>query len=1408
VSSSPTEPRATGADLRYLRSRLPELMARDRQSIGRKIERASALRDRNRRDNALSGILADVEAAAARIEARRRSVPVIDYPPDLPVSQRRAEIAKAIADHQVVIVAGETGSGKTTQLPKICLELGRGVAGQIGHTQPRRIAARAVTERIAEELHTEIGGADQHSPVGYKVRFADTSSDDTLIKIMTDGILLTELQHDKRLLRYDTLIIDEAHERSLNIDFILGYLHRLLPSRPDLKVIITSATIDPERFSRHFGGAPAVPALGKGAADGVGVGPGGLGAPIIEVSGRTYPVEVRYRPLTPPTGEDADGESARTGRHEAEPRDQVQGICDAVDELCADGPGDILVFLSGEREIRDTADALAGTGQRQGTDLEIVPLYARLSAAEQHRVFAPHTGRRVVLATNVAETSLTVPGIKYVIDPGTARISRYSNRTKVQRLPIEPISQASANQRKGRCGRTSDGVCIRLYSEEDFSARPEFTDPEILRTNLASVILRMAALDLGEVASFPFIDPPDTRNVTDGVRLLEELGAVAAGGRRAAGAGLGAGPARADARLTETGRKLARLPVDPRLGRMLLEAGRNGCVREVLVITAALSIIDPRERPADARDAADAKHVRFAEPGSDFLSLVNLWDYLREQQRELSSSAFRRMCRNEYLHYLRVREWQDVHGQLSQAARELGVRAIEDTPVRQVKSAAKGRGEQTAHVAQLAAKPGTEPEPRFPAELADRVHQSLLAGLLTHIGMRDDPPSRGAGGQTSRPTGPRRRGPAEYAGTRGSRFAIFPDSGLARKPPPWLIAAELVETSRLWARVVARIEPEWVEPLAGHLVNRGYSEPHWDAKRGAAMALERVTLYGLPLVAARPVTLSRIDPVLARELFISHALVEGDWETHHKFFARNQQLQAEAEELERRARRRGIVADDAVLFAFYDRRIPAEVTSARHFDSWWKKAGSAEPDLLDFSPADLAGPAADEVSPHDYPSSWLELPLSYEFEPGQPDDGVVADVPLASLNQLSADEFSWHVPGLRAELVTELIRSLPKRLRTMFVPAPDVAGEVISRLDAGRGNLLVTLAAELGRMSGERIPPDAFDLSKLPAYLRLTFRVTDDGQVLASGLDLDELRDQLRPMLHARLADAAADLTRTGLVRWDFDSLPREFARGQVKAYPALRDAGDAVDIALFETKIEADEAMRIGNRRLLLIEVPSGARAVASRLPTKAKLAMSRHPYPSAIAELDDCAAAAADEIIAENGGAAWEAESFAKLLDAARLSLRVKTADVVSAAAKVLGEAHPVESRLDQLTNPAMAEAAADMRAQLAGVIYPGFISDAGAKRLPDLARYLRGMAHRIEKAPKDLRRDTERMDVVHRVMQEYEHVLGELGPDARYRDDVKSIRWMIEELRVSLFAQPIGAAIPVSEQRIVSALDRLPA
>jgi ATP-dependent helicase HrpA len=1265
--------------------------------------------------------------------ARRAAMPPISYPPELPVSQRKDEILRAIRDHQVVIIAGETGSGKTTQIPKICLELGRGVAGQIGHTQPRRLAARTVAERIASELGSPLG-----ETVGYKVRFTDVSADDTLVKLMTDGILLTELTRDRELSRYDTLIIDEAHERSLNIDFILGYLRQLLPRRPDLKVIITSATIDPERFAAAFSGAP-----------------------IVEVSGRTYPVEVRYRP--PRDGEDAD---------------LGQAISDAVDELSAEGPGDILVFLSGEREIRDTADLLAGWSS--GRDrLEVLPLYSRLSAAEQHKVFQRGSGssytRRVVLATNVAETSLTVPGIKYVIDPGTARISRYSHRTKVQRLPIEPISQASANQRKGRCGRTADGICIRLYSEEDFASRPEFTDPEILRTNLASVILQMAALGLGDVPKFPFIEPPDARNIADGLTLLAELNAFANG------------------RITGLGRKLARLPVDPRIGRMILEADRNGCTREVLIIAAALSITDPRERPMDAQQAADDKHRRFADPDSDFIAYLNLWDYLAERQRELSSSAFRRMCRAEYLNYLRVREWQDLHGQLQRLAGDLGVTVSASSSERA------------------------------------RVHASLLAGLLSQVGMKllaTEPsrPSAAAPGAGASPGSAGRRPRAEYLGARNARFGIFPGSSLARKGPDWIMAGELVETSRLWARTVARIEPEWVEPLAGHLVKRSYSEPHWEKKRGGAVALEKVTLYGVPLVVDRKVSYGRIDPAAARDLFISRALVEGDWQTSHKFFAENRRLLAEAEEVEHRARRRGLVVGEDELFAFYDARIPADVVSARHFDTWWKQARRADPGLLTFTASDLLSDGADQISADAYPDSWTSesasgspvglLPLSYAFEPGSQADGVTVDIPLSRLNQVDPAEFSWQVPGLRTELVTEMIRSLPKALRRDLVPAPDVAREVTARLGPPAGDLRDAVARELRSLRGVSVPREAWDTSKLPPHLRITVRVTDGDRVLAEGKDVGELQRELAPRLRAVLSQAARGITRSGLTSWNFGALPKIFTEGTVVAYPALFDAGAAVDVRLFETEAAARTAMWAGTRRLILLGAPSPVKSIADGLPTRAKLALSHNPHGGVAAMFADCISCAADYLMAEAGGPAWDRDGFERLAAAVRSRLHEVTGDVVRRVESALRLSHAIETRLDDLSGEAARPAVADMRAQLAGLIFPGFVTATGYRRLPHLARYLQGIERRLDKLPENPARDAANMAIAQRVEQAYRQAAADLRSTGRASQeilpdgDLREARWMLEELRVSLFAQTLGTRVPVSENRVLAALDRLSA
>ncbi|TVT47093.1 ATP-dependent RNA helicase HrpA [Amycolatopsis rhizosphaerae] len=1279
-----------------LRARLPELTLRDEHRLRRRIDGARKARDQ---EQVAARIAADIEAAELRAQLRRESVPKIEYPEELPVSRRKDDIAAAIREHQVVIVAGETGSGKTTQLPKICLELGRGVRGQIGHTQPRRLAARTVAERVAAELKTELGAT-----VGYKVRFTDTSGDDTLVKLMTDGILLAEIQGDRMLRQYDTLIIDEAHERSLNIDFLLGYLKQLLPRRPDLKVIITSATIDPERFSRHFGDAP-----------------------IVEVSGRTYPVEVRYRPIVDPDHPELDAE-----------RDQVQAICDAVDELCAEGPGDILVFLSGEREIRDTADALSKQDLR---NTEILPLYARLSAADQHRVFSRHTGRRIVLATNVAETSLTVPGIKYVIDPGTARISRYSHRTKVQRLPIEPVSQASANQRKGRCGRTSDGICVRLYTEEDFLSRPEFTDPEILRTNLASVILQMTSLGLGDIAAFPFVEPPDRRQIADGVQLLQELGALEPGAKD---------------RLTPIGRQLAQLPVDPRLGRMVLEAAKNGCVREVMIIASALSIQDPRERPADQQEAARQQHARFTDKTSDFLAYLNLWEYLREQQKSLSSNQFRRLCRAEFLNYLRVREWQDVYSQLRQLAKPLGITL--------------------------------NSEPADP----QNVHISLIAGLLSHIGLKD--PESG-----------------DYLGARGARFGVFPGSALFRKQPRWLVSAELVETSRLWARVNARVEPEWIEPLAGHLVKRTYSEPHWERRRGAVMASERVTLYGVPLVVGRKVNYGRIDPETSRELFIRHALVEGDWDTRHRFFAENRALLDEVEDLENRARRRDLLVDDQTLFEFYDQRVGEEVVSARHFDTWWKKAGREQPDLLNFEKAMLLNEGADQVRESDYPDTWTQGPLSlaltYQFEPGADADGVTAHIPLPVLNQVVPDGFDWQVPGLREELVTALIKSLPKQLRRNFVPAPDHAKLVLSQAKPEDGPLLDVLARVLERLRGVEVPPEAWQLSAVPDHLRVTFRVVDEkGRNLGEGKDLEALKHRLSPQVRATISRAATSIEREGLTRPAFGELPKVFesARGghEVRAYPALVDEGETVAVRMLDTPVQQRQQMWLGTRKLLRLNLPSPMKFINRNLSNTSKLVLGRNPHGSVAGLLEDCVNCAVDKLIADNGGPVWDEAGFAVLLEKVRGGVNPLVLDVLSEVERVLRAAHDAEARLADTRGPA--PSLADIRRQLDELVFPGFVTATGFDRLPNLVRYLRAIERRLDKLGNAAARDGELLADLDWLREEYRQAVAALPPGIEPGPALTGVRWMIEELRVSYFAQNLGTAHPVSVKRIVRALD----
>ena len=1288
-------------------------------------------------------ILADMPAAPVTSVEPVQPVEGIDpaalhYPEHLPVVARKDDIATAIRDHQVVVIAGETGSGKTTQLPKICLELGRGSAGQIGHTQPRRIAARSVAERIAEELQVDLGGL-----VGYQVRFNDHSSDRTRVKVMTDGILLAEMQRDRDLRRYDTIIIDEAHERSLNIDFILGYLKRLLARRPDLKVIVTSATIDPQRFARHF----ATDDRGEVVRE----------VPVIEVSGRTFPVEVRYRPLV---------DLSADGRTVLAERDQVAGVCEAVEELWTETPpgaeaSDILVFFSGEREIRDAADALSAM-KLPGT--EILPLFARLSAAEQHRVFHRTGGRRVILATNVAETSLTVPGIGAVVDTGTARISRYSQRTKVQRLPIEPISRASAAQRAGRCGRIADGICIRLYSEEDFEARDEFTEPEILRTSLASVILQMTALGLGDIARFPFVDAPDARQIADGVRLLEELGAFSTE-RGTTGRHRGRGR-----RLTAYGRTLARLPLDPRLGRMLIEAGRLGCTREVLVIVAGLSIQDPRERPVDKETQADQAHARFKDELSDFASLHLLWRYLKTQQRELSHSAFRRMCRSEYLHYLRIREWQDLHSQLRSAAR----------------------------AARLDPDVGTVAQDADPDW--DRIHKAILAGLLSHVGARD---------QAKR----------EYAGARGARFGISPGSGLFRKQPDLVMAAELVETSRLWARTNARIEPEWAEEVGAHVVTRTVSEPRWSKRAGAAVASERVTLYGVPLVTDRTIQFAPIDPEAARDIFLRSALVEGDWDTHHDFWEANRATLRRVGELEERARRRDIVVDDEVVFAFYDARIPSEVVSQRHFDRWWRGERRLRPDLLTLTEELLTSEAGGEVSATDYPRLWrqgdLDLEVTYQFSPGAEADGVTVHIPVAVLNRVRSEGFDWQVPGLRGELVVALIRSLPKATRRHFVPAPDHAAAALAGADPARGELTAELGRVLHERTGVRVAPADWDVAKVSDHLRITFRLEGPGgRLVASGKDLEELRERAGGAVRERMAVAGSAFERAGLTTWTVGTIPDTFSGRQggheVLGFPALVDDGTSVALRILPTPEAAAGAHRRGVRRLLILGTSPPWKRVLARLDNATKLALADNPHGSVPALLQDCLDAAVDAIVAEAvPGEVRSAEAFEDALAAVRTHAAARVLTVIAAVQPVLTTAAEVRRRLDALAGGAAATRTAatraDVDAQLGSLIRPGFVADAGEGRLRDIHRYLRAMLHRLDRAATNPREPVLQAEI-DALEAAYADLLTSLPPSRRVASDVSAVGWMIEELRVGMFAQSLGTAYPVSDKRVRVALARL--
>lgn len=1273
-----------------------------------------------RSPQALQAIAGDIAKARRRVALVDAAVPTIEYPEQLPVSARKDDIAAAIAENQVVIIAGETGSGKTTQIPKICLELGRGRRGLIGHTQPRRIAARTVAERIADELDQKIG-----ETVGYAIRFDDRVSDTTAVKLMTDGILLAEMQRDRFLNNYDTIIIDEAHERSLNIDFLLGYLKRLLPQRPDLKVIITSATIDPERFAEHFATATGEP------------------APIIEVSGRTYPVEIRYRPL----------EFEREGK--IVDQDPLDGLCDAIAELMNEGPGDILCFFAGERDIRDAQEAIEG---RRWKGVEVTPLYGRLSNQEQHRVFSPHSGRRIVLATNIAETSLTVPGIRYVVDTGTARISRYSTRTKVQRLPIEPISQASANQRSGRCGRVADGIAIRLYSEEDFASRPEFTDPEILRTNLASVILQMISLRLGAIEEFPFIQSPDHKSIRDGLALLSELGAL--------DSPTPASKEPATPRLTDVGKQLARIPVDPRMARMLVEGARNGCLGDVMVIVAAMTIQDVRERPQDLQAQADQAHARFKDKASDFVALLNLWDYIQDSRDELSGNAFRKRMKKEFLHYMRIREWFDLVRQLHDVSKQLGWVAAKD---------------------------------EVTARAPDAIHQSLLAGLLSNIGARD--------GNSK-----------EFYGARGTKFMIFPGSALAKKPPEFVMAAELVETSRLWARDVAEIDPAWVEKLAAGLLKHNYSDPVWSTKRGAAMATQRSTLYGVTVVADRQVPYHRVDPVLARDMFIRHALIGGEWTTHHTFFHNNVRKLEEAAEIEDKIRRRGVIVDEDALFDFYDQRLPDSVTTSRNFDRWWKKKHRETPDFLDFDPAalveDSSATEAGEAFPDAVTRGSMRYELQYAFSPGDPHDGVTVLIPLPMLAGFDEEDWDWLVPGLREELVTELIRTLPKHLRRSLVPAPQFAQAALPKLIPYSGSITQQLADVLRSLGGSGVNASDFDLAKLPPHLRMNFAaINKKGKIVDADRDIAQLRARQAGSISSSVSKAvrrsSGATTTATATEWTQDTLgsveetvTTKVDGHAITAYPGLEVTPQGIAKRIFPTKAAADASLFSANLTLLLKDTSVSAKQMTNGLPLQQRVAVDQYPHGGAAGLVTDAKVAAIRDEMVAAGGPARSPEDFELLKAKVKPTVPAQVRNTVVTLAPALVTYANLRKELASWEGPAIE----DMQRQLEFLLPKNAVTVHGVRHLKHLPRYLQAMEIRLQEMNHAPDKDADRQDMVGEAYALLNNRLRQLPAGAEQSREVKDIRWMIEELRVSLFAQRLGTAHPVSLRRIDKAVAKL--
>ncbi|MBK3866650.1 ATP-dependent RNA helicase HrpA [Pseudomonas stutzeri] len=1304
------------------------------------------------------------QASAAKVEARRQSVPAIRYDDALPIAAKRDEIKAALEKHQVLVIAGETGSGKTTQLPKICLEIGRGVHGLIGHTQPRRLAARSVATRVAEELATPLGEL-----VGYQVRFEDQSKESSLIKLMTDGILLAETQHDRFLEKYDTIIVDEAHERSLNIDFLLGFLKTLLPRRPDLKVIITSATIDLERFSEHFDGAP-----------------------IVEVSGRIYPVETWYRPLAAEIDED--------GNRIEDDLTVDQGILAALDEIAAheksvgQRPGDVLVFLPGEREIRDAAEVLRKANLKF---TEVLPLYARLTPAEQQKIFQPRPGRKIVLATNVAETSLTVPGIRYVIDSGTARISRYSYRSKVQRLPIEAVSQASANQRKGRCGRVEPGICIRLYSEEDFLGRPEFTDPEILRTNLAAVILQMLHLRLGDIQDFPFIEPPDGKAISDGFNLLQELSAV-----------------NRENQLTPLGRQLARLPIDPRLGRMLLEAAQQGSLAEVLIVASALSVQDVRERPADRQQAADQAHAQWKDPDSDFAALINLWRGFEEKRQELGSNPLRSWCRKNFLNYLRLREWRDAHRQLTLIVRELklntdrkdGGNTSRSSLAREQVSTGKLREQARSYEEPAAANLAPTTDKKLNAKLAQQaeaseaaqkaksyaaVHKAILAGLLSQIGNKTEE--------------------GDFLGARQRRFWVHPSSVIGRKKPNWLMAAELVETTKLFARMVARIEPDWIEPLAGHLIKKNHFEPHWEKKRGQVVAYEQVTLYGMIVVGRRPVHYGPIDPPAARELFIREGLVRGEMHSRARALSANRELLERLDELEAKARRRDILADEETLFDYYDARLPADIYQTASFENWYKRESAKNPQLLIMREEDVLAREASEVTAAQYPDylriGELQLPLEYHFEPNHPRDGVTLRVPAPLLPQLRSERLDWLVPGLLETKAVALVRNLPKALRKNFVPVPDFVGAALAKIAFAEGALPEALGRELLRMTGARVPEEAWAeaAAGLENHLKMNIEVVDArGKFLGEGRDLAELTARFAEASQAALAPPQQKAEQKPVEAKGFaqvaEKAQAKMAGLSMTVYPALVEEAGVVKEGRFPTQAEAEWQHRRALQRLLLQQLAEPAKYLRNKLPGLTELGLLYRDMGKVDALVEDILLASLDSCILDGEAQLpRDGAALASLAERKRGDWTAHAERLARLTLEILKHWHGLQKRFKGRIDLAQAVALNDIKAQLANLIYPGFVRETPAEWLKEYPRYLKTVEQRFEKIGAQLQRDRVWSGELAGYWEQYQARLKKHLQEGKRDSELALYRWMLEEYRVSLWAQQLGTKMAVSDKRL---------